>query len=284
MNKKSRLKKQHPLCCLAVSMVALAMTVAPLWADEWTQLAPGLELREFLIPDQIGDLSGEQGALAVLRIDSRHYALNLGAALIYGSALTVQEWSRRSGFSAVINAGMFRADDRFRSTGYMRDGRVSVNSYLHPDYGAFLLFDPLDTRQPAWRWVDRKEDDNWEDLLRQYAGVVQNYRLISRSGENLWGHRTERHSMAAVAMDRGNRLLFIHCRPRLSMFEFAEALLDLPLDLIGAMYVEGGADASMYVDAGQVVRRWVGEYRSDFFQGSNKNFWPTPNVLGVRPK
>ena len=30
---------------------------------------------------------------------------------------------------------------------------------------------------------------------------------------------------------------------------------------------------------------WVGEYQSDFLlQGSNRNFWPTPNVLGVRAR
>ena len=32
------------------------------WAEDWRQLAPGLELREFLVPDATGDLGGAQAA------------------------------------------------------------------------------------------------------------------------------------------------------------------------------------------------------------------------------
>lgn len=267
-------------------LLSLLMTVAaaPPRAEEWRSLAPGLELREFLTPDRVGDLAGEQGVLAVLRIDPACYAFSLGSALDKGVMLTVGEWSRRFGFTAVINAGMFRADDRLRGTGYMRDGHVAVNTFVHPGYGAFLLFNPKDRSLPPVRWLDRKQDPDWRTVLDQYEGVVQNYRLISRDRLNLWAQDEPRHSAAAIGMDQAGRVLFIHCRTSVSMREFAQALLDLPLDLVGAMYVEGGADAAMYVDTPGFTGRWVGEYKSDFFQGSNKNFWPVPNVLGIRPK
>ncbi len=258
--------------------------VLPLRAEEWTLLAPGLELREFRIPDQAGDLSGQQGVMAAVRIDTEQYGLSLGTALSAGRMQTMQEWARTEGFVAVINAGMFRSDDRMRSTGFMRDIRGVVSGYMHPGYGAILAFQPKDPELPPVRWVDRKADPDWETVLDRYHGIIQNYRLISRQGENLWSQSERRHSAAAIAMDPAGRLLFIHSRPRLSLHEFAQALLDLPLDLIGAMYVEGGADAAMYVDANGFTGRWVGEYQSDFFQGSNRNFWPAPNVLGIRPK
>jgi hypothetical protein len=264
--------------------LVLCAPAASLHAEEWRLLAPGLELREFLIPDQIGDLEGRQSGMAVLRIDSDRYDVALGSALGTGRMRSMQEWARHSGFVAVINAGMFRADDRMRSTGYMRDADVMINSFIHPNYGAFLAFQPRDPSLPALRWVDRKSDSDWQAVLADYDGIIQNYRLISRERENLWEPSDRRHSGAAIAMDRDGRLLFIHCRARLSLHEFAQALIDLPLDLIGAMYVEGGADAAMYVDVNGFVGRFVGEYRSDFFQGSNKNFWPAPNVLGIRPK
>ncbi|SFJ28246.1 Predicted protein [Desulfomicrobium apsheronum] len=266
------------------SCLVLCVPAAPLHAEEWRVLAPGLELREFLIPDQFGDLAGQQSAMAVLRIDSGNYDVALGSALGTGRMRSMQEWARHSGFVAVINAGMFRADDRMRSTGYMRDANVIINSFIHPNYGAFLAFHPRDPALPALRWVDRKSDADWQEVLADYDGIIQNYRLISRERENLWEQSDRRHSGAAIAMDQDGRLLFVHCRPRLSLHEFAQALIDLPLDLIGAMYVEGGADAAMFVDVNGFVGRFVGEYRSDFFQGSNKNFWPAPNVLGIRPK
>jgi len=266
------------------SCLVLCVPVSSLQAEEWRMLAPGLELREFMIPDQFGDLAGEQSTMVVLRIDSGRYDVALGSALGTGRMRSMQEWARHSGFVAVINAGMFRADDRMRSTGYMRDANVVINSFIHPNYGAFLAFHPRDPDLPSLRWVDRKSDADWQDILAGYDGIIQNYRLISPERENLWEQSDRRHSGAAIAMDREGRLLFVHCRPRLSLHEFAQALIDLPLDLIGAMYVEGGADAAMYVDVNGFVGRFVGEYRSDFFQGSNKNFWPAPNVLGIRPK
>jgi hypothetical protein len=255
-----------------------------LHAEEWRMLASGLELREFLIPDQVGDLEGRQGGMAVLRINPDQYDVALGSALSAGRTRSMQEWAHSSRFVAVINAGMFRADDRMRSTGYMRNAQVEVNSYIHPNYGAFLAFNPRNPALPPLRWVDRKTETDWQNVIAAYDGVIQNYRLISRERENLWEQSEYRHSGAAIAMDQGGRLLFIHCRARLSLHEFAQALLDLPLDLIGAMYVEGGADAAMYVDVNGFVGRFVGEYRSDFFQGSNRNFWPAPNVLGIRSK
>ena len=252
-------------------------------AEDWKVLAPGLELREVVIPGHTESLEG-QGDLAILRIDLTRFDLVLGAALKTGRALPMPDWVRQHGFVAAINAAMFRADDRLRSTGFMRDSQVVVNSFLHPDYGAFLVFQPRDPSLPMVRWVDRKLDEDWQDILSHYHGVIQNYRLISRERENLWAPTLRRHSVAAVAMDDQNRLFFIHSRPSLSLHEFAQALLDLPLNLVGAMYVEGGADAAMYVQVNNYTGRWVGEYQTDFFQSSNKHFWPTPNVLGIRLK
>ncbi|MDO9581635.1 MAG: phosphodiester glycosidase family protein [Desulfomicrobium sp.] len=267
-----------------LAILVICLPFASAHAEEWRVLASGLELREFLIPDQVGDLEGRQGGMAVLRINPDMYDVRLGSALNSGRMRSMQEWSLHSRFVAVINAGMFRADDRMRSTGYMRDASVEINPYIHPNYGAFLAFQPRKSSLPPLRWVDRKSDPDWQAVLADYDGIIQNFRLISRERENLWEQSPSRHSGAAIAMDRGGRLLFIHCRPRLSMHEFAQALLDLPLDLIGAMYVEGGADAAMYIDVDGYVGRFVGEYRSDFFQGSNRNFWPAPNVLGVQPR
>lgn len=267
-----------------VSFLVLCATASALYAEEWRLLAPGLELREFLVPDQFGDLAGQQGGMAVLRIDTARYDLALGSALNSGGMRSMQDWARLSGFSAVINAGMFRSDDRLRSTGYMRDTGVMVSDFLHPGYGAFLAFHPREASLPRVRWVDRKLDPDWEAVLTAYDGIIQNYRLISRERENLWAQNDRRHSAAAIGMDASNRVLFIHCRPKVTLHEFAQALLDLPLDLVGAMYVEGGADAAMYVDVPGYVGRFVGEYQSDFFQGSNRNFWPAPNVLGIRPR
>lgn len=274
---------------MKAGLAHIAMFLFVLWsglqtarAEEWKVLAPGLELCQFAVGAGSAVDSGDR--LAALRIDPSRYSFALGSAVTGGQPKTMKEWAADNRFAAVINAGMFRADDRMRSTGFMRDRDVTVNRYLHPDYGAMFAFQPWDRSLPAVRWVDRKLDSDWQDVFGQYAGIIQNYRLISRNRENLWAPGDRRHSVAAIGMDSQGRVLFIHCRPELSMHEFAQTLLDLPLDLIGAMYVEGGADAAMYVEIGAYSGRWVGEYQTSFFEASNMHFWPAPNVLGIRKK
>lgn len=274
---------------MKAGLAQFAMFLFVLWsglqtacAEEWTILAPGLELRQFAVT--AGPAAGSGERLAVLRIDPSRYAPALGSAVTDGQPRTMKEWADDKHFLAVINAGMFRSDDRLRSTGFMRDRDVLVNSYVHPSYGAMLAFQPRDRSLPPVRWVDRRLDSDWAQVLEQYDGIIQNYRLISRDRENLWAPSDRRHSAAAIGMDRQNHLVFVHCRQELSMHEFAQQLLDLPLDLVGAMYVEGGADAAMYVRVGDYSGRWVGEYQTSFFEASNMHFWPAPNVLGIRRK
>ncbi|BDV01772.1 hypothetical protein TDMWS_18570 [Thermodesulfomicrobium sp. WS] len=245
----------------------------------WIPVAPGMELRLFSIPRDTSE-----GTVAVLRLDPSRVELELGTALASGRSRTVEDWAAAHNFTAVINAGMYRMDERFLSTGFLRDKSVEVNTFFHPNYGALFLFQPKRPDLPPVRFVDRTADPHWRAHMDDYFGVMQNYRLFGPDRQNAWPATGKPHSQAALAVDAAGRVLLLHCRPRITTGQFAQILLELPLELAGAMYLEGGADAALFVQTPSGPRRFVGEYASDLAAASNEHFWPVPNVLGARPK
>ena len=66
------------------------------------------------------------------------------------------------------------------------------------------------------------------------------------------------------------------------MHDFIDMLLELPIDLKNAMYVEGGPEAQLYVEGGGRSIELVGSFETGFFEADdNLQAWPIPNVIGV---
>ncbi len=129
---------------------------------------------------------------------------------------------------------------------------------------------------------DRQADD-WETAIGYYSTVVQNFRLFNDARTPQWPETGGAFSIAVVAQDTAGRILFIHCRPPMTVFALTRLLLDLPLDIHRAMYVEGGAQACLHVRTPTLTQTWSGRHASEFWGGSGSE-WPLPNVIGVRHK
>src|SRR4029434_2394275 len=99
---------------------------------------------------------------------------------------------------------------------------------------------------PRVMLIDRQRDD-FERLKALYRSLVQSIRVISWEGINVWQQQARRWSNALVGIDGDGRLLFIHVRSPYSVHDLAEMLLELPIGIARAMYVEGCAQAELYV-------------------------------------
>ena len=250
-------------------------------AYSWQLLEPGLELRIF-------DLQGEEGtardsSVVAVRFSPEHYSLRLLCAR--GESvppMPAYKWSQSFNLSVVINASMYLKDG-FTSTGFMRNARYVNNSHVNPRFGSFLLFDPLKRNLPPVRLIDRKFHD-WKSLITDYSSVVQNFRMLSASRENLWKPGGEATSIACVGMDTRGRVLFILSRKPHTVHDFNEILLSLPLNLTGAMYVEGGPEAQLYVSTPNFEKGWSGMYGLNMFNDKSPTFLAVPNVLAAVPR
>lgn len=252
--------------------------VAP--GDAWKPLEPGLELGSFHPP---GGTATDEPSIHVLRADESRFALKLlnASATSDGQPRSARQWADQATLVAAINAAMYQQDRRTSVSLMLSGGHVN-NPRLSRDQSV-LAFDPRDPSLPPVQIIDREHQD-FETLRPRYRSLVQSIRMLSLAGENVWEQqRGRRWSTAAVGVDRHGRVLFIHSRSPYSVHDLIDMLLQLPLELRNAMYVEGGPEAQMYVRAGTDEREFLGSL--DLGDGTtaltSPQAFPIPNVLGL---
>lgn len=278
---KPRGRRPHLACALALIALAALLPargqepVAP--AIAWQQLEPGLELGTAPAPGAPADTP-----IQLLRIDPTRFELQLlnSSAAPDGSRMTAKQWAQRSGLVAAINASLYQTDHR-TSISLMKS-RTHTNNPRLSKHNAVLVFDRLDSGMPPVQIVDRT-CRSFADVENRYAGMVQSIRMVSCHGTNVWSQQPDKKwSTAALGIDQQGRLLFIHVRAPLTTHDLVDALLALPLGLREAMYLEGGPEAQLYVNAGGREVEVVGSQGSSFAAIENTYALPIPNVLGVR--
>ncbi len=259
-------------------MNALALA-GLLGALPWVAHGPGIETVELALvasPDK-GD-----GVLHVVRVDPKVAQLRFVLAAVEGvDAQPASTWVEREKLAAAINAGMYLPDFK-TTTGYCRDGETVVNGKWNKHQSAFA-FGPKEPGLPPAILIDLDAAGSREKLSH-YRSVVQNLRLIKGDGVNVWPPQPRAWSEAAVAMDRPGRVLFLFSRTPLSMKDFGDKLLALPLGIVRAMHVEGGPEASLSLRLGETRLDLMGSYETGFQEtDGNQKQWPIPNLIGVVP-
>jgi len=237
----------------------------------WRAIQPGVEFASLTTGKMA---SGDSGTLYVVRVDPARAKLTVALALESQSKpRTAAEWCRTAGLSVAINVGMYQTD-LLSNVGYLRHGSHVNNPRWNADNAVLAL----NGSSPAL-WVDRDVDTR---SLNNYDIVVQNLRLITKSRKNVWAPNARQWSEAALAIDSKRRLLFLFTRAPWSMREFNDELLRLPLDVAGAMHLEGGPEASLSIHGGGVDLDLAGSFETGFWpDDSNVKQWAIPNVLGV---
>ncbi|MGE5310698.1 MAG: phosphodiester glycosidase family protein [Nitrospirota bacterium] len=248
-------------------------------AQPWTQLEPGLDLA--LFPSPRPSSSGDS-VIRVLRIDPERFELRLlnASATKDKRPLTAKQWCERFWCIAAINASMFQTDDS-TSISLMRTGEHVNNPRLSKDR-TILAFNRLAPDVPTVTMIDRDCDD-LEQLAGKYGTLIQSIRMLSCKGKNVWAQQPQRWSTAAVGTDKKGRVLFIHVRSPFTTHDLVNILMELPLELARAMYVEGGPEAQLFIGAGGRIEEFVGMYDIPFYD-SGDPAPPVPNVIAVMRK
>lgn len=246
--------------------------------DTWRSLEPGLDIAVLPAPQKavVGD-----SMIQVLRIDPERFDLRLlnASAPGDGVSLSAREWCQRHDLVAAINASMYQMDHKTSIS--LMTSRAHTNNARVSKQQAVLAFDRLDTSVPPVQIIDR-EHQSFDTLRPHYGSLVQNIRMVSLNGGNVWQPQPRRWSTAAVGIDRNGRVLFIHVRALYTTHDVINMLLALPLELRNAMYVEGGPEAQLYVRAKGEERELVGMYDSGLVDPDAVTIaLPIPNVIGV---
>jgi hypothetical protein len=217
----------------------------------------------------------------ILRIDPARFEFRLlnASAPGHGERLSAREWVLSNGLTAAINAGMYQQDlltgvSLMRTRGHVNNPRLSKDRTI-------LAFDPLEDGLPPVQIIDRECQD-FEALKGRYGTLVQNIRMISCSGKNVWSQQPSRWSTAALASDARGRILFIHVRSPYTVHDLIRNLLALPLEIRSAMYLEGGPEAQLYVrSAGREIELLGSHGTLSRGTDDDSRARPIPNVIGI---
>jgi len=264
----------------AVAAVLLGASAQAPAAPAWQALEPGLEYA--LLDGPPSDGEGD-GKIAAVRIDPARFELRLASASApgQGALLTARDWAYRTGASAAINASMYQED--LRTSVSLMKSRDHVNQRRVSKDKAVLAFDPLVSGVPPVRIVDRDCDD-LTDAEHRYGTLVQSIRMVSCERRNVWAPSDRRFSTAAIGVDAKGRVLFFHARTRWPVHDLVKALLELPIELKQAMYVEGGPEAQLFARGGGREIERVGTFERAPRAADAGRAWPVPNVIVAIPK
>lgn len=225
------------------------LTLLVLTAAVWQPVSLGVEWRSMpLVP----------GAepLQVVRVTPGTGRLSLGlASETRGGRRTAAQWRKREKAVAVINASMFQNDLR-TSAGHLHCGAHVNQAAWSSLYQSVLAFGPRDATLPEFTLVDL-DQSGAKETLAKYDCVVQNLRLIRAPGESVWRAPPRQWAESALALDRAGRLLLIFSRTPVSMDELVKKLLASDLEIVRAMHLDGGKEASLSLKAGALQLDFV---------------------------
>jgi len=245
----------------------------------WRNLEPGLDLGLFVAPKKsiVGD-----SLIKILRADPHFFSLKLlnASASKLRERYSVKKWVNQNSLIAGINASMYQKN-QVSSVSYMKTGNHVNNTWLSKDK-TILAFDPTEKKIPSVKIIDRECED-FQTLRGKYVTLIQSIRMISCKGKNVWAPQNKIWSTAAVGTDIQGKVLFIHVRSPYSTHDLINMLLQLPIKLKRAMYVEGGADAQLYINTGKEEHEFIGSYSTGSREHDGNSFSnPIPNVLGLK--
>ncbi len=276
--------KKTVLTCLAALAVAVACAGAPAAVGgdvPWKEADDGLLVAEFEQGGKTPD--GPPGTtVTVVKIDPKMYSFRLlCASELDKEKLTAKEWCEKYHLAAAVNAGMFQ-EDGFTSVGYMKNFGY-VNNPRLSKANTILAFNPVDAGVPEVQIIDRECQD-FSELRPKYRTMVQSIRMISCSGQNVWSPQDSKWSTAAVAMDSEGKMLVIFGKTPVPVHELVEILRSLPLSLKSAMYLEGGPQASLYLNTPKMTVERNGVWEGFEQKGAFQFSLPIPNVIGITRK
>jgi hypothetical protein len=249
----------------------------------WQHLHDGLDYCETNAPEKsiVND-----SKISILKINPDRFEFRMLSGSENGdSTRTAPQWAKDFKMDVVINAGMYDLGKTLSNKAYLQNYQHFNNPNFNPNFGAMIAFNPKDSLLPNFKIADLS-CYKWDSLKTKYNSFSQGMRMLDCNGKALtWNKRNQSCSMLLAAADNDGNIYFIFSRSPYSHNDMICFLLQMPVSLENAIYLEGGPETSMYIHAGDTTIEKVGSYISGSYPNDdNKSFWKLPNVIGLRHK
>lgn len=246
----------------------------------WQNLDSGLFFSEIISPikSSLGD-----SKVTILKVDPKYYDFKLISARENNEDIkSLKDWAKIKGLIAAINAGLYQEDGK-TNVGFMKNYNFINNGFLNKG-NTILAFNRKDTTVPKIQIIDLK-CQNWEELKNKYNTYTQCIRMMDCNQKNTWKQQDRKYSMSVIAIDEFGNALFIFTHSPYSVHDFIDILKLLPLDIYNAMYLEGAAPASFYLNANGLEIEKSGNFKYESEENEDKGAaWKLPNIIGIVKK
>lgn len=253
-------------------------------AIPWQNLMDGLLYAEIDAPDKsvVND-----SKLTILKVDKQKFEFEFLTASEHDKKMrTAPEWAEEFGKNLIVNAGMYSYNKTHSNKGYMKNYNHLNNPKKSGYYNAILAMHPKNPEKAPFDIIDITDQD-WEKVRHEYHSLCQDMRMIGFDGTGMaFTKRPDQScSMIITATDTENNLYFIFTRSPYTHQSMIKYLQGMPLNIRTTAYLEGGPEASLYINTGDTVVAKYGSYVSNTCDNDdNDHFWKIPNVIALRKK
>jgi len=199
---------------------------------------------------------------------------------------TADGWAKDFGVNVVVNAGMFNMTNGRTNKGYLKNYSHINNSKLNGYYNVMMAMNPKQNSDPAMMLYDLT-CSKWESIRTKYESFCQGMRMIDCNGGKMaWDKRPgQACSMILSATDITGNIYFIFTRSPYTHQKMIDFVVRLIPDIRTTVYLEGGPEASLYVQTSDTIISKIGSYVSKTYENDNNDhFWELPNVIGIQSK
>ena len=274
------------LLCILFLLSSSSVWAQNKWIGEihWINLMDGLQYVELDAPEKavVND-----SKLSILKIDPQKLDFQFLTASEHGKRLrTAPEWASEFNQNVIINAGMYSYNRTHSNKGYMKNFKHVNNPAKNDYYNALLAMHPKDPKKPPFEILDTYQKD-WGDIKSHYNSVCQGLRMINGEGEGMaFTKRPDQScSMVLTATDADGNIYIVFTRSPFTHRTMIAFLKGLPIDVCTTVYLEGGPEASFYVNTGDTIIAKYGSYVSNTCDNDdNDHFWNIPNVIAIKKK
>ena len=232
-------------------------------------LGPGLTVERWHVATAT-PIAGEP-CIDVVRADPAKFTLRALSA----ERQSAIEWQANTSAIAITNAGMFH--DTGEPVGLVVSDAKS-RGIDNEKFGGYFVWDAITAKVPPVATLGRPCPN--AALRDNYNSLVQSYRLLDCDGGAIKWADPKHYSAVAIGTDRAGNIVLIHARGAFTMHELSTALA--AHDLAGAIFLEGGPEASLVVRGPDGSLDLVGSYETGFVENDdNRAFWDLPNVIAL---
>ncbi len=270
---------------MMLSATVLHLNAQPANTINWRELADGLSYCEIDAPQKsiVND-----SKLSIVKINPGKFDFDLLVASEHNKQpRRASEWANEFDLDVVVNLGMYQYDKNNTPKAFCTSNNQMINSRFSGYYNAMLVFDPKNNNENRSFDIVDLTCKGWNEIKDDYYSYCQAMRMIDCNRNPMeWNKNPNQScSMVIASTDNEGNIYFIFTRSPYTHQTMIGFVLGLPFNLTSTVYLEGGPEASLYIETPDTTISKFGSYISKTRErDDNPEFWKIPNVIGIKPK